>query len=139
MIRNFIFCFALLLSASTYAQLPGFTLNVSVTPEPCVGSVGLDLTIGGLVEGATHVVYTVYEMPDETPILTSLGGPAPDFSISFTLFQEGEYKVIAQQFSDSLEEISVEEEIVTILFDDGGPVEVLVGSQLEVNSTPSES
>src|SRR5690554_3370944 len=97
MIRNFIFCFALLLSASTYAQLPGFTLDIAVTSETCFENGVINVEVDGIAAGAT-VDYVIYKMPDEvTPVGTAAGNPAPNFPAIFNGLDSGDYKVVATQ------------------------------------------
>lgn len=119
MIRNFIFCFALLLSASTYAQLPSFTLDITVTPETCFENGVIDVEVDGVAAGAT-VSYVIYKMPDETtPVANGAGGAAPNYPASFTGLDSGDYKVVAIQTVGA--ETGEEMQIVTI-DDDADPV-----------------
>src|SRR5690554_1498800 len=119
MIRNFIFCFALLLSASTYAQLPSFTLDITVTPETCFENGVIDVEVDGVAAGAT-VSYVIYKMPDEvTSVATAAGGAAPNYPASFTGLDSGDYKVVATQTLGA--DTGVEMQIVTI-DDDTDPV-----------------
>ncbi len=98
MIRNFIFCFALLLGAFSYAQLPAFTLDAIPTPETCYDNGVIDVTVDGTVAGVT-VDYVIYKMPDTgTPVGTALGNAAlPGYPFSFTGLDAGDYLVVATQ------------------------------------------
>src|SRR5690554_736876 len=119
MIRNFIFCFALLLSASTYAQLPSFTLDITVTPETCFENGVIDVEVDGVAAGAT-MSYVIYKMPDEaTPVATAVGNPAPNFPAIFNGLDSGDYKVVATQTLGT--DTGVEMQIVTI-DDESDPV-----------------
>src|SRR5690554_2713967 len=119
MIRNFIFCFALLLGVFSYAQLPAFTLDIEVTPETCYDNGVIDVEVDGVASGAT-VSYVIYKMPDETtPVANGAGGAAPNYPYSFEGLDSGDYKVVATQSLGG--ETGTEIAIVSIL-DETDPV-----------------
>src|SRR5690606_2490414 len=98
MIRNFIFCFALLLGAFSYGQLPAFTLDATSIPETYFDNGVIDATVDGTVAGVV-VDYVIYKMPDTTtPVATLLGNATlPGYPVSFTGLDAGNYLVVATQ------------------------------------------
>src|SRR5690554_6846650 len=141
MIRNFIFCFALLLGVFSYAQLPAFTLDIEVTPETCYDNGVIDVEVNGVASGAT-VSYVIYKMPDETtPVANGAGGAAPNYPYSFEGLDSGDYKVVATQSLGG--ETGTEVAIVSIL-DETDPVttgtttitdDILCGNDGEITIT----
>lgn len=97
MIRNFILCFALLLSASSFAQV--FDVNLTPTTETCYGSGAITVTVANTVAGAT-VDYVLYKMPDTSTAVAfgAVGASgAPDYLHTFTGLVAGDYEVVATQ------------------------------------------
>lgn len=108
MIRNFIFCFALLLGAFSYAQLPGFTLEAETTAETCFQNGTITVTVEGIAPGAA-VDYVLYMLPDEdTPLPVTGNGE----TFTFSGLANGAYKVVATQSLGG--DTSVEEETVVV-------------------------
>lgn len=114
MIRNFIFCFVLLLSAPSFAQLPGFDLFPEQTPVICSDDGTITVTVGDTVADVT-VTYELYQLPDEiTPISTGVGNAGePGYPFTFTGLSFGDYKVVAVQ-QDLNNDSSSEEEMVFV-------------------------
>lgn len=96
MIRNFIFCFALLLGAFSYAQ--NFTLNLVPTLETCFGNGAVAVTVENATAGAT-VDYVIYKLPNVTnPIAVGVGNAAEvGYPHNFSGLTSGEYQVVATQ------------------------------------------
>lgn len=86
-------CLALiffLISIPTHAQLANFTLNVSATPETCLGNGSLSFAPVGATSGAS-IMYSIYLLPNlTTPVETLAGG-------SLGGLFSGDYTVIATQ------------------------------------------
>lgn len=95
MIRNFIFCFVLLLSASSFAQ---FSINLTPTPETCYGNGAISVTVDNTVAGAT-VDYVLYKLPNVTTPLASGVGDSGQTGYPFTFsgLTTGDYEVVATQ------------------------------------------
>src|SRR5690606_35311612 len=96
MIRNFIFCFALLLGAFSYGQ--NFTVNLTPTPETCFGNGAISVTVDNVVAGAT-VDYVIYKLPnDSVPLAVGVGNAGGvGYPYTFSGLTAGDYKVVATQ------------------------------------------
>lgn len=78
------------ISASAYAQFPGFNLEVGKTDETCPGNGSLTFSVSGVVQGAS-ILYKVYHLPNTvTPIAVQQGNYLGSL-------QSGTYSVVAIQ------------------------------------------
>src|SRR5690606_32275041 len=110
MIRNFIFCFALILGAFSYAQ--NFTLNLVPTLETCFGNGAVAVTVENATAGAT-VDYVIYKLPNVTnPIAVGVGNAAEvGYPHNFSGLTSGEYQVVATQVVNGVPVGSVTEPV----------------------------
>ncbi len=83
--------FVLLLSAKNgYTQLSDFNLEVSATPETCIGNGALNMSVSNTEPGAT-ILYQLFLLPD-------LDNPISETSAnSFINLLSGDYRVVAIQ------------------------------------------
>lgn len=90
----FLFFFILLLSFSTKAQLPDFTLQVIKTEETCPGNATLTFNVSDTAPGVS-MNYKVYKLPDTTTFIANL-------SANFVGgLSNGDYRIIATQTNSS--------------------------------------
>jgi gliding motility-associated-like protein len=84
------FAALLLFSVFSYGQLPDFTLNVTPTPQTCLGNGALAFTVSG-TDPAASVDYTVYLLPNTTTPITVVTTPG------VTGLAAGNYLIVAIQ------------------------------------------
>ncbi len=79
-----------LFSQFSFSQLSNFTLNVTSTPETCLGNGALNFSVTNTVTGS-NIDYSIYLLPNvTTPIATITAS-------SLTGLNAGNYRVVATQ------------------------------------------
>lgn len=90
-VKRLLFMFSLLLfSMATFAQLPDFTLTVTLTTQTCLENGALGFSVSG-VNPSANIDYTIYLLPGTT---TPLGITT---SSTYNNLQAGDYMVVATQ------------------------------------------
>ncbi|AWG25235.1 gliding motility-associated C-terminal domain-containing protein [Flavobacterium kingsejongi] len=118
---------------SGLAQLPNFTLNVTVTPETCAGNGTLSFTTSGTQPGAT-IVYSVYKLPNTTVPIATLSAALLSGQTS------GNYRIVAtqtlgSQSSSQQKDVTITSQISTLNFTVTGS-DAICGNNGSISTVP---
>ena len=130
---NKILFFVLFISQFSFAQLAGFTLNVTPQNETCSGNGTLTFSVSGITSGAT-IIYQIYKLPNTTTPIASTA------TTTLTGLNNGNYQVVANQTLGALsntqtQNVSIANEIVSLVYTVSATQESCNNGSIEVNVT----